>query len=307
MHRSLAAALLLLNAAGAIAESFAFAVLGDAPYNREERIQVERLLEGMAKEPLAFAVHIGDIKSGHSECSDATFADRLQLLDGSSVPLVYTPGDNDWTDCDRRWAGRYDPEERLAKLRQLFFAESESLGRRRIALDSQAAAPGVCCVENRRWWHSGVVFVTLHVVGSANNRGTGSEPNMEFVARTAANLEWLRNSFALARERSAPGLALFIHADPGIERVDPFRRGYAEVLGALREEAIAFARPVLIVHGDTHRFQLDRPWHRRGVANLLRLETPGSPTVAWVPVRVDPASADIFEVGPPRTVRIAPR
>ena len=35
--------------------------------------------------------------------------------------VVLTPGDNEWTDCHRVAAGEYQPLERLAKLREVFY------------------------------------------------------------------------------------------------------------------------------------------------------------------------------------------
>ena len=43
------------------------------------------------------------------------------------VPVLYTPGDNEWTDCHRRRAGGFDPRERLTRLRQMFYDESSVL------------------------------------------------------------------------------------------------------------------------------------------------------------------------------------
>ena len=54
------------------------------------------------------------------------------VFDGFSVPFVYAPGDNEWSDCP-------EPAERLAAIRHVFFSADQSLGRRRIALTRQAA------------------------------------------------------------------------------------------------------------------------------------------------------------------------
>jgi hypothetical protein len=311
MLRRLAAAALLTGCTLSAAESFTFAALGDAPYNWNERDAMVRMLDGFSRAGLAFAVHIGDIKSGHSDCSDATYADRLKLLDDTPVPMVLIPGDNDWTDCNRITSGGWVPDERLAKLREIFFSRPESLGRQRMALERQPVIENGCCPENVRWWHEGILFVGLHVVGSANHRGSGQDPTPEFAARNPANIQWLKESFAMARNRGAPGVVLFIHANANIERVGRFHRAYVDILETLREETVLFGRPVLLVHGDTHRFRLDRPWWQAktsaGIPNLQRVEVPGSPTVAWVPVRVDPGAVEVFTVMAPRLAPAPPR
>jgi hypothetical protein len=311
MLRSFALAALLAWVTAAQAEPFTFAALGDAPYNWNERDAMGRMLDTFGREGLAFAVHVGDLKSGHSDCNDATYTDRLKLLDGTPVPMVLIPGDNDWTDCARVASGGWVPEERLARLRAIFFARPESLGRQRMPLERQPTGRDGCCPENVRWWREGILFIGLHVVGSSNNRGSGTEPKPEYVTRTAANSGWLEEGFTLARERKAPAVVLFIHANAGLEQIGRFARPYADVLDTVKRESVAFGRPVLLVHGDTHRFQVDRPWWRtqarEGVRNLQRIEVPGSPTVAWVPVHVDPASVDVFTVAAPRLAPTAIR
>ena len=49
----------------------------------------------------------------------ATNAYFAQIFAGFSTltPLVYTPGDNEWTDCHRANNGAYDPLERLGVVR----------------------------------------------------------------------------------------------------------------------------------------------------------------------------------------------
>ena len=106
-----------------------FGVMGDTPYSDREEAHVTTMLERMGAEPLAFIVHVGDIKAGsNSPCTDALFERRRAQLDRSKHALVYTPGDNEWTDCRRASNGGMDPLERLAKLRQVFFADRMSLG-----------------------------------------------------------------------------------------------------------------------------------------------------------------------------------
>jgi hypothetical protein len=62
------------------------------------------------------------------------------------------------------------------------------------------------------------------------------------------------------------------------------------VLGALATEARRYPGEVLVIHGDTHWFRLDRPLvdpkTRQRVDNVTRLEVYGSPFVDWVQVTV---------------------
>src|SRR5512141_2982544 len=157
-------------------DAFSFAVLGDTPYSDAEETRFLAMMRTIDAEPLDFAIHIGDFKSAAAACSDALFERRRAQFDASVHPFIFTPGDNDWTDCRR---GGMDPIERLGRLRQLFFAGRQSLGRNRIETSAQdqciEPGPGGCrCPahpENRFWSRAGVRFVTLNIPGSNNNVG----------------------------------------------------------------------------------------------------------------------------------------
>jgi hypothetical protein len=155
--RSFAAALALAAAVPADAQAPAvrFGIVGDMPYNALEEPGFEQLLKAFDAEPFDFVVHIGDFKGGTSDCSDALFDARRRQFDAAAHPFVYTPGDNEWTDCARLLAGRHDPLERLARLRALFAPPGVTLGRRTLKVERQEAYP-----ENARWAAGPAVFAT---------------------------------------------------------------------------------------------------------------------------------------------------
>jgi hypothetical protein len=297
---ALAAAWLLCHAALA-AGHFSFALVGDTPYTSSERELMPRMLAEIAKGSPAFVVHVGDFKSGTSICDDAVFLDRLRLFDASPAPLIYTPGDNEWTDCDRAIAGGYDPQERLARLRELFFADDASLGHRRIVLERQSRDPAFAAYrENARWRLGSVLFVTLNVPGSNNNMGRPAPPNPEFLARGRANRAWLDSSFGLARRDRLAGIVIMMQADPNFEAAADGRPkpAYRALLQQLSELVEAFPGQVVLVHGDSHVMQIDRPLHRRfggaPLKNFTRVQTYGSPFMGWVEVTVDEAVPGLF-------------
>jgi hypothetical protein len=114
--------LLAAPAAGAVPR-FEVGLIGDAPYSADEVASVERLHAALDHERLAFVAHDGDIKGGSSPCTDELFLAERERFRRSLNPLVYIPGDNEWTDCHRTGG---DPLERLRRLRELFFQEHES-------------------------------------------------------------------------------------------------------------------------------------------------------------------------------------
>jgi hypothetical protein len=296
---------LLVLAAPASAETprgFAFAVVGDTPYHLLEEIQFRHLLAALDAEELAFIVHVGDFKRGDAPCSDALIEERRSWFDASRHPLVYVPGDNDWSDCRRESAGGFDPLERLARLRELFFAGGASPGRAGIPVEHQGdGARFPAFRENLRWRKGPYLFVTLNLPGGNNQRGREPEPSAEHRERMAANRAWLEEAFERARRDKAAALFLLFHANPGWERgAGGPRDGYREFRAQLAASARAFARPVVAIHGDTHTFRVDRPLRdpRGGepVANVMRIESFGSPAMGWVRVELDPGARDWIRI-----------
>jgi hypothetical protein len=106
-----------------------------------------------------------------------------------------------WTDCHFLKSPVFDPLERLAKVRKMFFPEGKSLGQRTIEVESQSQRDPEYAkfLEIRRWSYGGVTFVTLHILGSNNNFGRTPEIDNEYCERKAANLSWIRASFATAK------------------------------------------------------------------------------------------------------------
>jgi hypothetical protein len=293
--RLLAAALALCAAQCALRPSapdaFAFAVMGDTPYSAAEEEHFTSMMKHVDAERVDFVVHVGDFKAGsRSPCSDALFLSRKAQFDASAHPFVYTPGDNDWVDCRRATNGAFDPIERLAKLREIFFGDAYSLGVERMATSFQPGLP-----ENRIWERGGVVFATINVQGSNNNRGFDRANDLEAEARDQANLAWLAE--AEARATRAAGLAVFTQASLW----DADAPTYFAYEKALVDIAMRLGKPVLFVHGDTHRYRADTPFKDRNgtsVTNPSRLEVYGSPFVGWIKVDVDRARPDVFTIEP---------
>jgi hypothetical protein len=308
---------------------FEFALIGDMPYDARQATGFAHVMKDIDAADLAFVVHDGDFwwdgnawteqAGGLPPCSDDAFQDRLRLAQSSRHPFVFVPGDNEWADCHRAKPRTYDPLERLAKLRRMFFAGDQSLGRRPLRLTRQSEQARYAPFrENVRWSKGGVLFVTLHMVGSNNNLGRTPEMDAESSERTAANLAWMREAFALARRDGHKAIMMIAQADPRFENswtADVQQRymlaglgfkspetrratGFDEFLAALEKETVAFGRPVVYVHGDSHVFRVDKPLFgstsRRLIENFTRVETFGHPDSHWVRAIVDPGDPQVF-------------
>jgi hypothetical protein len=290
------------------AEPVRFVAFGDMPYCRPEtpeRCAVEegrvaRLMGAINAARPAFSIFVGDTKGGAELCTDDKLLRAFTWMGLADHPLVYTPGDNEWTDCWQDRAGRFDPLERLALLRARFFAGPTSLGRRPMPLLRQAAPT----VENARWMQDGILFVTLHVPGSNNGRPAepgepgarslppGEAAMAEFTVRDAANRAWLAESFAA--EPAARGAVISIQADLFFRQVcgQGYDSGYRGIRAALARTAAGFGKPVLLVNGDSHRFVHHEPLE--AAPNLTRLMVPGEADVQAVVVTFDPGAEKPF-------------
>lgn len=292
------------------AQGFSFVALGDLPYGAPDQAYgpYRALIERINRIEPAFSLHVGDFKSGSTRCSDEEFSAQLDHFGRYGGAVIYTPGDNEWTDCHRANNGGHDPLERLAALRQRFFDGEKSLGQRPIRLESQARLMPAHdrYVENQRWQQQGVLFATVHLVGSNNNlESRDPKAAAEFFERDAANVAWIRSAFEQAEQRQAKALVLAFQADmlePRSASDDfPGHSGFRRSVGqTLLPLARQWGKPVLVIHGDGHRFVIDQPFTLDGkpLRNVTRLEVPGAQDVRAVRVKVDGCSFGFELVSP---------
>jgi hypothetical protein len=285
--------------------AFSFFAMGDMPYKLPDDYErVDRLISAINAAKPAFTVHVGDVKSGSSPCTDENLKKAFDQIATFEQPVMYTPGDNDWTDCHREKAGKFDPRERLAKVRELAFANPEAtLGKTVLAVESQSKAMSKFAkfVENQRFTKNGVMIVSVHVVGS-NNGFEAPDPAaaVEYFERNAANVAWLDNSFAKAKDAGAKAVVVFFQADPfdlrQIEPGMPRASGFVDTVKAFERGAKSFGRPILAIHGDNHTLEL-KPFPDttgKPIPNVMKLQLFGESQNHGVRVIVDPSSPGVF-------------
>lgn len=310
--------------------AFEFALIGDMPYTSVQQREYQHVLAALNKADLAFVVHVGDFQNdprgyypypgiGLLPCLDDNYKAILDSFQSIKHPFILTPGDNDWADCHLVKEPKVDPLERLAKVRTMFYPDGRSLGQRTIAVESQAKDPQHAKFrENLRWSIGSIMFATLHIIGSNDNLGRTPEMDAEYRERKAANLAWLKSSFAAAKAGGSRGLVLMAQANPGFENYWPptakgryfspfvprgqpvpsYPAAFDDYVAALSEELEGYDRPVAFLHGDTHLFRIDKPLYskktNRLFENFTRVETFGNPDTHWVRVTADPADPQVF-------------
>jgi hypothetical protein len=289
------------------------AVIGDIPYGDALIAEFPADIAQINADPsVGRVVHLGDIKNGSTRCDTSYFQARLADFQTFEVPLVYTPGDNEWTDCHRANNGGYVPTERLDTIRRMFFPRhGKTLGQRPQHVDYQSDQ----FPENVRWTDSRVVFGAVHVVGSNDDHdvwftdrtdpGTGqarpetrverAARSREYTAREAAALAWIDAIFDSAERQHAPAVAIGMQADmwdssaPAAELT-----AFDPIKAVLAERAEHFGKPVLLLEGDSHLFKVDTPPDMP--ANLTRVVIQGSTNMPheWLRLHINPSAAQVF-------------
>jgi hypothetical protein len=197
--------------ASAVAETDAsvIAVVADIPYGTSitDTAQFEKLpafIKALNSDTsLSAVLHLGDIHSGKEPCTQAYDQSILDAWKKLILPLVFTPGDNEWADChkSKQYGGAYnsslnaieyfitstvksttgtffsyfggDPIKNLDLVRSLFFADSTLT--KSIDIHSQATeyntafTPDAKYKENVWFMKSGVLVVTMNIPGGSNN------------------------------------------------------------------------------------------------------------------------------------------
>ncbi len=285
-----------------------FAVIGDIPYGADQVAAFPGWIDRINADPqVGLVFHVGDIKNGSTRCDDDYYRMIRTQFDRFADPLVYTPGDNEWTDCHRANNGGYDPLERLAFDRSVFFNRpGRTLGKA-----APVSVPDAAYPENVALRRDRVSFAALHVVGSNNDlapwSGLGNtEATPAQVAeqrgRMRASIALLHETFAKARQRHDRAVVVFQQADMFDPTFTPEPQdisAFQPLVQALVKETNAFRGDVYLVNGDSHIYNSDRPlapgsvWlERYGVrgsaAGLERITVDGSDNNKdWLKVTVN--------------------
>jgi hypothetical protein len=303
-----------------------YAVIGDTPYGTPQLENFPNDVAEINADPqVQLTMHLGDIKNGSSQCTSSYFEQIRADFDRFADPLVYTPGDNEWTDCHRANNGAFWPAgpvlngdsrpARLAEIHRIFFDHPGwTLGQHPRHVETQGGE----YVENAMWHQVDVQFGDLNVPGSNNDwlpwfeQPRTSSQIAEVADRTEADLAWMDEIFDRARKEHAKGVAIGIQADmwdPAIES-DPTQYDHFQpIVQELAHQASLYGGPVLLLNGDSHKFVDDRPLAdpsrpqnksiygiAQDVPNLRRITVNGSTTPCheWLKLTIDPHASGVF-------------
>ena len=308
------------------------AVFGDWPYNQNLLDNAPLLINSVNADPdVSLVIHVGDIHSGSMPCTSANILPPISTSNPGwnqgiyhqfqqfKDPLVYTPGDNEWTDCHKsKEKSSGSPLNELASVRSLFFAKlGHTLGIHEKIVSTQAqnfdpAYPADAqFVENVMWKNSGVVFLTVNLPGSNNDTlpwsGSFANPGaqmQEVSERTEADMRWLQAAFDEANNDHARAVVIALQADmwdraallSGGDGLDKYTR----FVQKLADLSVQFDRPILLLNGDSHLYETDQPLAdptslsglihgTQAVPNLTRITVQGSTNASaeWLKLTID--------------------
>ncbi|GJL95629.1 MAG: hypothetical protein DHS20C05_20340 [Hyphococcus sp.] len=298
-------------------DSFSIIVMGDTPYGKEDFVMLDKAVPFIKNGGFPFVIHVGDYKGGGAECTDDHDQRHLALIDElAPTPVYYTPGDNEWVDCDRfdnpATGKKYSDLDRLDTVRDLFFSDQKV---------SPNALP-----ENLSWTYKNVQFLTLHVTGTNNARDWVAGDPLDRAAaavdlRDRANLFHLEQAFAQAKAENNHAVIIAMQADMTdiddkpdhimCEDVAPDDDhpcdAFTDLRAAIRDAAIEFKKPVLLIHGDTAPFTLNQHFAGEEAPNLWRLNAAGDAGVGRTGQPYGTRDITIVTIDPAASIPFAAR
>jgi len=263
-----------------------FIAVGDMPYLPKELEMLTAPNGDIVKAIKAFdpvvLLHFGDLKSGGTACTNELLLSRReQLFNLWPSKVMFAPGDNDWTDCDRKsLTSRFDELERLTFLRDNYFSgEGDKLTSQ---LPNLVRQPDF--IENAKWSIDGLVFGTINIPGTNNGRAGIEMGDSHLIfneadRRDEFNRRWIDKLFNDAQDEN--GLVITFQADiyqPSIQ-IAPVRctadnrsqcDGYMKTRDYIESKSAQLNKPVLIIHGDTNAYCFHKPVDKLA-PNLWRL------------------------------------
>ena len=241
-------------------DSVIFTVIGDVPYNEEERTGLIKLIETHnAKANSEFVVHVGDIKPSVLPCDESIYEDVSTILKDFEAPTFIVLGDNEYNDCD-------DPDQGLALWNKYFLHLNENWSFQHTVEYQEER------LENFAWVEKKVLFIGLNIVGSSVH------DEEEWEQRLTDDANWVRDQVD-AHKNDIEALVVFGHAN----MIEAGPAKFSTFTDSFRATATDFNKPILYVQGDGHIWFQNRPYDEK---NILRVQVDSGPKA--VKITVDP-------------------
>lgn len=214
-------------------QQMSFSVTGDVPYGSSEISKFQTQMTNHNKySPAKFFVHVGDILSGGSSCTESVYSTLASSMKTLEVPAYIVPGDNETVDCKSPSSGYNFFIKYFNNFEKNFCAP---------ATERQSGRN-----ENWAFVQDGVLFVGLDLVYGGSS-----------AVKQAA--DWATQQLQ-AKDSQVRAAVLFAHFSPSTSTTfsTPFRKA-----------AATFGKPVLFVHGHGHSWSTSYPFSEK---NIFRVQ-----------------------------------
>lgn len=242
------------NAALAEQTLIQFSAMGDTPYSVIDARKLTHQLANLNPKS-EFVIHLGDIKTGITACSESWYQQVANVLRQSPTRLFIIPGDNEWNDC-------LDPPEAW-KLWTRYFLHFDNQWS-----DDLYVIRDNRHLENFAFVSKGVLFIGINLVG-----GKVLDP-IQWSLQDRDNIQWIESQWQ-EHKQSISRLVIFGHALPG--------RSHRTFFFMLNRVAQLFEHPILYLHGDGHNWIKDYPFTAK---NILRVQVKNGGSANPVTVQV---------------------
>ncbi|MGH9146693.1 MAG: PKD domain-containing protein, partial [Vicinamibacterales bacterium] len=274
IHALITAAILIVGVFGASEIAWAqgqpiiFSAVGDVPYSDNEKPEFQQHMDNHdLYSPAEFLVHLGDIMP-QSTCDESWYSWMRAALRSLSVPAFIVPGDNEWSDCN-------NPPPSQAWTYWVTHLLAVEQGMCGLPLIERQAVR----TENFAFVKKGVLFIGINMVSG----GLGSS---EEETRGQQDADWVRYQFQ-TKGSTVRAAVIFAQASPR----DPFETQF-------RSDAVAFAKPVLYIHGDGHSWVYNHPYLESNITRVMVERGDANNPPVQVTVTMDPVNPFLFNQNP---------
>mmetsp|Transcript_16655 Transcript_16655/g.23465 ORF Transcript_16655/g.23465 Transcript_16655/m.23465 type:complete len:522 (+) Transcript_16655:306-1871(+) len=232
-------------------EQFSFYVMGDTPYGQQQGFllleQLDELYETYEDALARFTVHVGDFQlPDRSFCAESFYQTFWNYLLNGPLPTFVLAGDNDWFDCPSQQQG-------INRFLQYFTGTSVDQG----GFESEWVIENPLPFEVTRDYannrpelfyfeYQNVLFFSINILQAAHSR---MNRNVDWIT------EHMERAFESMGASEIRAVIIFGHGNRS-----PNNRFFFEEIAndIFLETSTLRSIPVVYLHGDGHRWNVDR-------------------------------------------------
>eukprot|EP01025_Chloroclados_australasicus_P004235 TRINITY_DN11021_c0_g2_i1.p1 TRINITY_DN11021_c0_g2~~TRINITY_DN11021_c0_g2_i1.p1 ORF type:complete len:953 (-),score=92.85 TRINITY_DN11021_c0_g2_i1:1949-4807(-) len=309
-----------------LVRTFDFAVISELPLPQENGqvdLNWKGLMNDLVSVDVDFVIQLGSTKHVSTNCSEEVKQFVFGEFQSSVLPFFYSPGENEWRDCDVSGTSNQEIKKREDLLINLFATGNTSLGQVNILISRQSDLAAIMpefseFPGNILWQYNDMLFVyptvsdlvatptseptangepETIVPAEGDSETTADQPPKSQV-QYQATFAWLEFAFNEAMRRQSVGIVVVWHAS---EVFDSEKHGsgtvFADLRSRLEQLVMQFGKSVLIIHGGGTGFRMDKPListiSGQSMETLTRVQASQG---QWVRVQASPDASNLNDV-----------